>query len=74
MPGTEPTVRRSADMRADDNGQSVERVAQQMIADYGSDAPAFLRERAEQADVIGDVLGAEAWRDIAYEAERLLRA
>ena len=61
-------------MRADDNGQSVERVARQMIDRYGSDAPTLLRERAEQADTIGDALGAEAWRDIADEAERLLRA
>jgi hypothetical protein len=32
-----------------------------------------LRERAEVADHIGDLLAAEAWRDIADAAELLLQ-
>jgi hypothetical protein len=57
----------------DENGTALERAARQAIDEYGDNAVAILRERAEVADHIGDLLGAEAWRDIADEVERLLR-
>ena len=55
-------------------GNDVEQVAAEFIDRHGSDAPRILREMAEIADGLGDLLGAEAWRDIAdAAAERLLR-
>jgi hypothetical protein len=57
----------------DENGTAIERAARQAIDEYVDNAVAIPRERAEVADNIGDLLGAEAWRDIADEVERLLR-
>ena len=56
------------------NGEAVERAAREAIDQHGDDAAAILRERAELADHIGDLLTAEAWRDIADAAERMLRS
>ena len=47
-----------------DNGEAVEAAAREAIDQHGDDAAAILRERAELADHIGDLLAAEAWRDI----------
>jgi hypothetical protein len=58
----------------DDDGWAVERAAQEAIGQYGGDAVAILRERADLADQIGDMLTAETWRDIADAAERILRS
>jgi hypothetical protein len=57
-----------------ENGETVEQAAREAIDEHGDDAVAILRERAELADHIGDLLGAEAWRDIADAAERMLRS
>jgi hypothetical protein len=38
---------------------------------YGADAPRLLREAAENAERHGDRQGAETWRELAAEAERL---
>jgi hypothetical protein len=58
----------------DDDGWAVERAAQEAIDQHGDDAVAILRERADLADQIGDMLTAETWRDIADAAERILRS
>jgi hypothetical protein len=55
------------------DGEAVEQAARQAIDQYGDDAVQVLRERADMADGIGDMLAAEAWRDIADAAERMLR-
>jgi hypothetical protein len=60
--------------RSMENGETVEQAAREAIDEHGDDAVAILRERAELADHIGDLLGAEAWRDIADAAERMLRS
>ena len=52
-----------------ENGEAVERAAREAIDQHGDDAAAILRERAELADHIGDLLAAEAWRDIADAAK-----
>ena len=57
-----------------ENGEAVEAAARETIDQHGDDPVAILRERAELADHIGDLLAAEAWRDIADAAERLLRS
>ncbi len=57
-----------------ENGEAVEAAAREAIDQHGDDAIAILRERAELADHVGDLLGAEAWRDIADAAERMLRS
>jgi hypothetical protein len=51
----------------------VEKVAREIVDQHGPEAIPILRERAEAADMIGDELAAETWRDIAKSAERLLR-
>ena len=57
----------------DEDDASVEWAAREAIAQYGDNAASILRERAELADHIGDLLAAEAWRDIADAVERILR-
>ena len=56
-----------------DDGDQVERPAREAIDQFGDGAVSVLRERAEVADHIGDLLAAEAWRDIADAAELLLQ-
>jgi len=51
----------------------VEKVAREIVDQHGPEAIPILRERAEAADMIGDELAAETWRDIAESTERLLR-
>jgi hypothetical protein len=38
----------------------------------GRDAPKQLRDRAEDAEVMGDDVSAETWREIAEAAEGML--
>ena len=52
-----------------ENGECVAVVAADMIRRFGANAPTVCRERAEIDDGRGDMLSAEAWRDIADEAE-----
>jgi hypothetical protein len=52
--------------RSMENGEAVERAAREAIDQHGDDAAAILRERAELADHIGDLLAAAA--------ERMLRS
>jgi hypothetical protein len=57
----------------DDNGEAVDQAAREAIDQHGDDAVSVLRERAEVADHLGDELSAQAWRDIADAAERMLK-
>jgi hypothetical protein len=57
----------------DDDGDLVEQAAREAIDQYGDGAVSVLGERAEVADHLGDLLAAEAWRDIADAAEGMLR-
>ena len=57
---------------SDDN--DVEQVAREYVQYHGPNSPSILRDFAEMADAIGDVLSAEAWRDIADTAERILQS
>ena len=57
----------------DEDGASVKRAAREAITQHGDNAVSVLRERAEIADHIGDMLAAEAWRDIADAVKRMLR-
>jgi hypothetical protein len=50
----------------------IERVAREMVEQHGRDAVPILRERAEVADSLNDMLAAETRRDIANAAERIL--
>jgi hypothetical protein len=50
----------------------VEQLAREYVQRHGSDSLAMLRERADAADAMSDVLSAKAWRDIADAAERIL--
>jgi hypothetical protein len=52
--------------------KTVDQVARETIESYGAVAVPVLRERADQAEAIGDELAAKAWRDIADAAERML--
>jgi len=52
----------------------IERVAWELVGQYGPDAPRYVLERAEQAEAVGDWRSAKEWRDIADAAERLLRS
>ena len=56
-----------------DNGEAVEEVAREYVRRHGPDSVPILRERADLCDEVGDLLSAEAWRDIADAAERILR-
>ena len=55
-----------------EKGDLVEHVAADMIRHFGASAAAVCREKAEIDDEQGDMLSAEAWRDIADAAERQL--
>jgi hypothetical protein len=52
----------------------VEQVAHGYVQRHGLDSSSILRDYAEVADTIGDILSAEAWRDIADAAERILQS
>jgi hypothetical protein len=52
----------------------VEQVAHEYVQRHGLDSLSILRDYAEVADSIGDILSAEAWRDIADTAERILQS
>jgi hypothetical protein len=52
----------------------VEQVAHEYVQRHGLDSPSILRDYAEVADTIGDILSAETWRDIADAAERILQS
>ena len=56
------------------DGDDVEQVAHEYVQRHGLDSPSVLRDCAEMADAIGDILSAEAWRDIADAAERILQS
>jgi hypothetical protein len=56
-----------------ENGDLVEHVAADMIRQFGASAATVCREKASIDDERGDMLSAEAWRDIADAAERQLR-
>jgi hypothetical protein len=49
-------------------------VAAEMVRRWGVDAVRITRDYADLAEETGDALSAEAWGDIADEAERQLRA
>jgi len=51
-----------------------ERVARELVEQYGPDAPRYIRERAQQVEAVGDRRSAKEWRDIADVAERRLRS
>jgi hypothetical protein len=44
-----------------------------MVEHYGADAALLLRERAEQAQTMGDELTAKAWREIGDLADLILK-
>ncbi len=58
---------------SDSDDDHVEQVAREYVERYGADSLSILRERADLADEVKDVVSAEAWRDIADAAERILR-
>lgn len=55
-----------------DDADLVEITAQQWVEKLGRDAPTHLKQRAECSAREGDELSAEAWRDIAEAAERMI--
>ena len=55
-----------------EDDEAIQHVAGQYVERLGRDAPKHLHERAEQAQAIGDHSSADAWREIAEAAERLL--
>ena len=55
-----------------ENGDLVKKVAADFVQRFGADAVRLLRESAEEADKHNDMPSAEAWRDIADEAELLI--
>jgi hypothetical protein len=50
----------------------IEDVAREYVGRYGLDAIRLIAERARIATEAGDFLSAQAWRDIAAAAERIL--
>ncbi len=50
----------------------VEQTARRCLHRHGPPVIRSLRERAEIAEGIGDMLSAEAWQDIADAAQRLV--
>jgi hypothetical protein len=55
-----------------EDGDLVEKVAREFVEQHGPDAVPILREHAEAADMNGDGLSAQTWRDIADAAERIV--
>jgi hypothetical protein len=55
-----------------EDDEAIQHVAGQYVERLGRDAPKDLRERAEQAQASEDRPSADAWREIAKAAERLL--
>jgi hypothetical protein len=51
---------------------TVELEAHRLLRSSGSTGVALARKNAAASDAIGDMLSAEAWRDIADEAQRIL--
>jgi hypothetical protein len=47
-------------------------VAAQYVERLGRDAPKHLRDRAEEAQLMGDEASAETWCEIAEAAEEML--
>ncbi|HTW50846.1 MAG TPA: hypothetical protein VME45_03015 [Stellaceae bacterium] len=56
------------------DGEAVAHIAADMIRRYGASTPNRCRENAESDDERRAFLSAEAWYDIADEAERQLRS
>lgn len=56
-----------------DDESLVEKVAREIVDRHGPDAIPIFHERAEVADMTGDQMAAETWREIADAAERILR-
>jgi hypothetical protein len=59
-------------MEEKDDAGLVKAVAEEFVARLGAAAPAELYDLAEIAAGAGDQASAEAWRDIARAAERLI--
>ncbi len=59
-------------MSDNEDRDMVEQAARDYVERYGPDSVAILRERADMADELRDIMSAEAWRDIADAAERIL--
>jgi hypothetical protein len=58
-------------MSTDRDGLLIHLAAESMMDQYGPYAARISHERAEAADAIGDLLSADAWRDIAQAIELL---
>jgi hypothetical protein len=56
------------------DNSNVEQVAREYVQRHGPDSPSILRDFAELSDAIEDIISAEAWRDIADAAERILKS
>ena len=54
--------------------EALEKLAREVVALYGGDAPKMLLDRAAVADEYGDNVQAKAWREIAAIAARLCRS
>ncbi|TMJ84914.1 MAG: hypothetical protein E6G79_08765 [Alphaproteobacteria bacterium] len=54
--------------------EALEKLAREVVALYGRDAPKMLLDRAAVADEYGDNVQAKAWREIAATAARLCRS
>jgi hypothetical protein len=52
----------------EDDEKLVEKVAREIVDQHGTDAVQILRERADPAELNGDKLVAETWREIAEVA------
>jgi hypothetical protein len=50
----------------------IDETAREFMARFGDASVAMLQERGRVADAAGDFLAAQAWRDMAEVAERLL--
>jgi hypothetical protein len=55
-----------------ENHDAIQHAAEQYVQRLGRDAPKHLHDRAENAEAIGDQFSADAWREIAEAAERLV--
>jgi|GraSoiStandDraft_16_1057320.scaffolds.fasta_scaffold6377285_1 hypothetical protein len=62
----------SLDITDRDDAEIVASVAEGFLRRLGREAPQHLRTEETRAERHGDTLSAEAWRDIANTAERLL--
>lgn len=62
----------SNDLSEEDDAGNVERVARDMLDQYGDGAVDYLRHRASEAAGLGDTLSERAWLDIAERAAELI--